>query len=158
MDIGKVASTGRWWMFAAIAAASFAVPAEAQQTLISSPDSIRACLCQERAVNREASVLAARRQTYEEQKRQANALVAQAASQKSQVNINDPSAIAAYSELLGQRDAAVRNLADDLTPRYSAFVASYNRHVAEYNQQCTGQSFDAAVMNQVRQNLVCPTE
>jgi hypothetical protein len=158
MHTGKVASTSRWWTFAAIAAASFALPADAQQSIVSSPDSIRACLCQQQSVNRQTNELAARRQTYDERRRQADALVAEAAARKPQVDINDPAAIAAYSDLLGRRDAAVRNLADDVTPRYAAFVAAYNQRVAQYNQQCAGQSFDAAVSSQVQQNLVCPQE
>ncbi|MDB5405639.1 MAG: hypothetical protein JWL84_551 [Rhodospirillales bacterium] len=158
MDIGKTAFARRRWMLAALVVGGFALPAEAQQSLVSSPDVIRACLCQQQSVSRMASELAARRQTYEERKRQADALAAEAASRKSQVDINDPAAIAAYSDLLGRRDAALHALADELTPQYSAFVASYNQRVAQYNQQCVGQSFDAAVMNQVKQNLVCPQQ
>jgi hypothetical protein len=158
MDTGKVAFAGRWSMFAVLVAAGFALPADAQQPIVSSPDTIRACLCQQQSVNRQVSELAARRQTYDERRRQADALVAEAAARKSQVDINDPAAIAAYSELLGRRDAAVRTLADDLTPRYSAFVGSYNQRVAQYNQQCSGQSFDAAVLSRVQQSLVCPQE
>jgi recombinational DNA repair ATPase RecF len=158
MDAVKVAPAGCRWTFAVLAAAGFALPAGAQQLIVSSPDTIRACLCQQQSVNRQASELAARRQTYDERRRQADALVAEAATRKSQVDINDPAAVAAYSELLGRRDAAVRDLADDLTPRYSAFVSSYNQRVAQYNQQCSGQSFDATVLNQVQQNLVCPPE
>jgi hypothetical protein len=158
MDKGNVAFTSRWCLLAAAAVASFAVPVAAQQSIVSSPDAIRACLCQQQSVNRLASELATRRQTYEERRRAADALVAEAASRKSQVDVNDPAAIAAYSELLGRRDAALRALADDVTPRYAAFVASYNQRVAQYNQQCPGQSFDATVLSQVQQNLTCPQD
>jgi hypothetical protein len=158
MDIRKVVIVGRLGTIAAIAATCFALPAEAQQTVISSPDAVRACLCEQQSVNRQAGELATRRQAYDEQRRKTDALVAEAASRKSQVDINDPAAIAAYSDLLGRRDQAVRTLADDATPRYSAFVANYNQRVARYNQQCPGQSFDATVLSQVRQTLSCPQE
>jgi hypothetical protein len=157
MDTGKVASTGRWWMFAALAVAGFALPAQAQQ-IISSPDTIRGCLCQQQAVNRQSAELAQRRQTYEDRKREADALVAEAAARKSQVDINNPDAIAAYSNLLGRRDAAVHAMTDEVTPQYSSFVSSYNQRVTQYNQQCPGQSFDAAVLARVQQNLSCPAE
>jgi hypothetical protein len=158
MNTRKGASAGRWSMVAAIAAAGLALPAEAQQSLVTSPDTIRSCLCQEQSVGRGARELAARQQSYDERRRQADALVAEAATRKSQVDINDRAAIAAYSELLARRDAAVRDLADVATPQYSAFVAAYNQRVAQYNQQCPNLSFDATVLQQVRQNLVCPPE
>jgi hypothetical protein len=157
MHTGKVASTGRWWMFAALAVAGFALPAEAQQ-MISSPDTIRGCLCQQQAVTRQSAELAQRRQTYEDKKREADALVAEAATRKSQVDINNPDAIAAYSNLLGRRDAAVHAMTDQVTPQYSAFVASYNQRVTQYNQQCPGQNFDATVLARVQQNLSCPAQ
>ena len=147
----------------ALAAGAMALPGRAQPSRAAgaqetSPEAVRACLCLQQSVDRQRAELATRTQDYDQKRKQAADLDAEVKAQKPQVNINDPASVAAFSRLVGQRDSAVESLNDELSPKYRAFIAAYNERVGQYNGQCSGRAFEAAMIQQVRQSLACPRE
>jgi hypothetical protein len=148
----------RWFaVFLALASASLTGTALAQQSMITAPDQIRACLCLEQSVSRQASDVAARRAAYEEKRRAVERLDREVATRKPQVNVNDPGAVAAFRQLLEQRDAAQQLLPNDASD-FAARVERYNQLVADFNRRCAGNVYDSVALAQVRQGLVCPAE
>jgi len=132
--------------------------ASAQQAILSAPDQIAACLCLGQTVTRESSELTQRRDAWQEKQRAVNALDAQVTTERPRVNVEDPSAIAAFKTLLARRDAAAQSFAAEDTPKYQSFVEKYNARVAEFNRSCAGKVYDAVAEAQVRRTLSCPKE
>lgn len=144
--------------FAVIAPIAVASAATAQQQVLRDPEQIRACVCVEQTLKRQAVELAAQRQAYEEARRQVEALDAAVEAQRPQVRVNDRASVDSFRQLLDKRNAAQVSFANQLTPRYAALVEQYNRRATEFNRACSGSSYDAEVLAKVQQGLVCPLE
>lgn len=144
--------------FAVIAPIAVASAATAQQQVLRDPEQIRACVCVEQTLKRQAVELAAQRQAYEEARRQVEALDAAVEAQRPQVRVNDRASVDSFRQLLDKRNAAQVSFANQLTPRYAALVEQYNRRATEFNRACAGSSYDAEVLAKVQQGLVCPLE
>ncbi|HZS82508.1 MAG TPA: hypothetical protein VFA50_06535 [Stellaceae bacterium] len=143
---------------AALAMVLAARGAAAQEDVLHSPEAIRSCLCMQEAITRQSTALGARQRSYDEKRRQLDALDAEVAAARPRVDIKSPASIDAFKQLLARRDAAAQTLAAEATPQYQALVERYNTRVADFNQNCASKSYDAAVLGQVRQSLACPAE
>jgi hypothetical protein len=143
----------------AAALATGAAHAQALQTRASgltlAETEISTCLCLEREVATRQSELTVRRHAYEGLG--STILDAEAAIDRDRpaVDVNDPAAIARFRRRVDELDALKARQDQVTLPDYQAAVASYNERVAQYTQGCSGRTFDQAVIDQVRPNLIC---
>ena len=143
------------WLAAGVGGAS--PPAAAQaQTVLRSPQEVTNCLCKEFDVNTMANDVAARQRIYEDARRAFESLDAEVNQRRQTMNPNDRTQVEVFRQLLDRRDEARARFAREATPEYSAQVEEYNRRVADFNQSCGGKAYDADVLAQVRQSLICP--
>jgi hypothetical protein len=124
--------------------------------VIAVPQQVQACLCLEQRVNDLGTDIATRRQTYEQRRQEVSRLDSELASLRQRMNVDNPDDVAAYARLFDQRNAAFDALSRDVEPQYAASVERYNRAVADYNNSCYTQSYDATVLATVRPTLSCP--
>jgi len=136
-------------------AAAIAQGASAQEVL-HSPRDIAACLCMNQNVGQLRGDVDRQRQDYDAAKANYERLSAQAESQRGQVNVNDSNSIAAFRQLLEQRDTAEYHYQVEVEPGYAAIVARYNQAVEGYNSSCASKMYDSAVLAEVQKTLYCP--
>lgn len=122
----------------------------------SSDAEMNSCLCQEQNVARLNDDVRNQSRTYDDTRRNFQALDNQVLSSRSQVNVNNPGDVDAFKRLLDQRDAAADTLAGNATRSYADAVTHYNQAVAAYNSSCAGKSFDSDRLAQLRRTLSCP--
>jgi hypothetical protein len=134
---------------------AMAGPARAQQVL-SSPEAIRSCLCQEQSVTALANEVLQQNRVYEEKRKALESLDNEVRARRAQINVANQSEVDAFKQLLDRRDQAGAEFAGPVTRNYSDMVARYNGAVASFNDACAGKAYDSDVLAQVRANLACP--
>jgi uncharacterized protein (DUF885 family) len=134
------------------------VPAAAQVPLPQSPEAahIAGCLCLQRAVDALAASRVDRERAYEASRREVADADARLQSARATLNVDDPSAVAQFRQLLDQRDAAYRRSSGTLFSEYQNMVALYNERVSAYNARCADRPRDPILLNQVQATLICP--
>jgi len=131
-----------------------AAPASAQ--LVSDPNAIRTCLCEQQFVLDLQDGVGTKRQALESSQRSQAALVNQVDTRRAQINVYDNAELDAFKQLLQQRDAAIAATAN-ATKTYDDAAERYNQAVAAYNASCAGHSYDEAVLRQIQAApLACP--
>ena len=153
--MARRASRWRWLAIAGLAGASLAAPASAQ-TLLSSPQDITRCLCQNRAAGELKEAMDRQFQLYEESRKRYAALESQVDAVRVRLDVRDRDQIESFQRLLDQRDAAQRQFQDEATPAYAAAVDHYNATANAYNAMCANTVFDPVVLAQVQRALYCP--
>ena len=151
-------TASRTWQRLLIALAStagLAAPAEAQ-TLLSSPQQIMHCLCQNQVVDELKAALDQQWRLYEESRQRYAALEGQVDVVRARMNVHDRDAIESFQRLLDERDAARLAFQNEATPAYGAAVERYNSAIETYNASCAGTVFDSVVLAEVQKNLYCP--
>jgi hypothetical protein len=98
-----------------------------------------ACLCLKQSVDDAQTDMAAKNAELNAAQAQVNQLDAQLAAARAQENVNDPQSVAAFRQLLAQRDAAFKQSNGGLIAASQAATARYNQAVANYNNQCAGR-------------------
>lgn len=146
---------GRVGLVMVLMLAGAAGAAEAQD-VVRSPEQIRACLCQERAVAALNSEVQAQSRAYEDKRQSFQALDRQVQNGRARVNVNSQAEIDAFKRLLEQRDRAADALAGDATHSYADAVTRYNQAVATYNGACAGKAYDPDQLAELRRTLSCP--
>jgi len=124
--------------------------------VLSSPESIRRCLCAEQGVAALSAQVQAGYAAYEEGRKRADMLNDIVQTKRPQVNVNNAAEVDAFRHLLEQRDEASAQFADKTSPDYAAQVERYNAKVAEFNSSCANKSYDSVVLAQVKAGLSCP--
>ena len=122
-------------------------PAAAQ--VVSDPNAIRACLCEQQFVLGLQNDVGGKRQALESSQRSQASLANQVDTRRAQINVYNHAELDAFKELLQQRDASIAATAD-ATRTYDDAAEGYNRAVAGYNANCAGRSYDDAVLRQVQ--------
>jgi|SRR5690349_18725761 hypothetical protein len=150
-----VASVSRL-LVAVVTAASIALPAVAQQTLMRTPQEISQCLCQNRAVDALRAAMDRQFRLYEESRQRYAALEGQVDAVRARIDVRDREQIESFQRLLDQRDAAQHQFQDEATPAYAAVVDRYNAAVNAYNAICAYAVFDPTVLAEVQKALYCP--
>ena len=155
----KGRQAGRWGVIAigALALAGSFAPAKAQEMLVS-PAAVAACLCQEQSVATLSNEVANGHRAYEERRREIDDLNLRVDQGRDRVNVNNPSEVEAYKQLLDRRDQAQARFSDEVAPNYAALVARYNQAVGTFNGSCSGKSYESRALAQARSNLVCPRQ
>ena len=128
-------------------------PAAAQ--IVTDPNTIRTCLCEQQFVTALQDNVATRRLALESSQRNQNSLANQVDTRRAQINVYDNSELDAFKKLLQQRDDAIAATAAE-TQRYDDAAQRYNQSVAAYNATCAGRSYDETVLRQVQATLACP--
>jgi hypothetical protein len=141
-------------MAMAMAASAAAQPATPQPA--PGDAEMSSCLCQEQNVARLNEDVRSQSRSYDDTRRNFQALDNQVLSSRPQVNVNNAGEVDAFKRLLDQRDAAADKLAGNATRSYADAVTRYNQAVAAYNSSCAGKSFDADRLAQLRRTLSCP--
>jgi hypothetical protein len=143
-----------------LAGSAGAMPAAAQspQMILRTPQEVTNCLCMEFAVNTAANDVAARQRIYEDSRRAFQALDAELNQRRTTMNPSNPADVESFRALLDRRNEAFSRYSRETTPEYGAVVEDYNRRVSQFNQSCSGRSYDATVLAQVRQSLICPAQ
>ena len=130
------------------------VPASAQ--VVSDPNAIRSCLCEQQFVLDLRDQVASTRQTLESSQRREASLNNQVNTRRAQINVYDNGELDAFKQLLQQRDASIATTAD-ATKTYDDAAERYNQAVAAYNGSCAGHLYDQTVLRQVQSTpLDCP--
>jgi hypothetical protein len=129
-------------------------PAAAQ--LVSDPNAIRSCLCEQQFVLDLQAGVGSKRQALESSQRSQASLANQVDTRRAQINVYDNAELDAFKQLLQQRDQSIAATAD-ATKSYDDAAERYNQAVAGYNASCAGHSYDEAVLRQVQATpLACP--
>ena len=97
------------------------------------------CLCLNQVLGDAQGDMQARHSELAAAQSQLNQLDAQLSQARATEDINNPQSVAAFRQLLAQRDAAFRQSNGDLIAATQAATARYNRAVADYNNQCAGR-------------------
>lgn len=129
-------------------------PASAQ--VVSDPNMIRSCLCEQQFVMDLRDGVNSRRQALESSQRSQAGLANQVETRRAQINVYDNAEVDAFKQLLQERDTAVAATAA-ATKTYDDAAERYNQAVAAYNASCAGHSYDETVLRQVQATpLACP--
>lgn len=128
-------------------------PAVAQ--VVSDPNAIRSCLCEEQFVMAQQDNVASRRAALDSSQKNQASLANQVATRRAQINVYDNAELDAFKQLLQQRDNAIAATAA-ATQSYNEAADRYNQSVAAYNGTCAGRSYDQNVLHQVQATLACP--
>jgi|SRR5579859_5146703 len=148
-------STWRLTAVALACAIGLAPPASAQ-VLMSTPQQISQCLCQNRAVDALKAAMDRQFRIYEESRQRYAALESQVDAVKARMDVRDRDQIESFQRLLDQRDAAQHQFQDEATPAYAVTVDRYNAAVNAYNTICANAVFDPTVLAKVQKALYCP--
>jgi hypothetical protein len=119
------------------------------------PAEINACLCLQQASAALLSEKDAKAQALATVNQQLADLDAQLASEKPQVNVNNPDSVSRYKALLERRDGAYRQV-EPAQRDAAQSVARYNGSVDEYNRRCAGRPFNSALVAEIQAHLNCP--
>jgi len=115
-----------------------AAPAWAQTPPYPPPPEIN-CLCLKQAVDDTHTDMAAKQSELSAAQSQVSQLDAQLAAARAKEDVTNPQSVAAFRQLLAQRDAAFRQSNGGLITATQAATARYNQAVGDYNNQCAGR-------------------
>jgi hypothetical protein len=127
----------------------------ASAQVISDPNTIRSCLCEQQFVLDLQDGVASKRLALESSQRSQASLANQVDTRRAAINVYDSGELDAFKQLLQQRDAAVAATAN-ATQTYDDAAERYNAAVAAYNASCAGHSYDETVLRQAKATLACP--
>ena len=149
--------TAGWRIAAAVAMMLLGFGPEARaQEVERSPDQIRGCLCQERALAQLNAEVQNQSRLYEDRRQAFQQLDNQVQTTRPKVNVNDRADVEGFKRLLERRDAAADALAGEVTRSYGDAVSRYNKAVAAYNGGCAGKAYDPDQLAEMRRTLSCP--
>jgi hypothetical protein len=123
--------------------------------VISDPNTIRSCLCEQQFVLDLQDGVASKRLALESSQRSQASLANQVDTRRAAINVYDSGELDAFKQLLQQRDASIAATAN-ATQTYDDAAERYNAAVAAYNASCAGHSYDESVLRQAKATLACP--
>jgi len=139
---------------AALLALAGLAPASAQ--LISDPEAIQSCLCNERQMTALSDEMHQQQRLYEERRQALQQLDEAVRTRRAQIDVYNNAEIDAFKQLLSQRDQAADDFAGAVTQNYAEAVNRYNQSVSAYNGSCAGRAYDSTRLALAQQNLFCP--
>lgn len=146
----------RTLIFGAAAIAVLAGPAAAQQKVLTSPQEIARCLCQEQAVNTLRQQMDTGKTAVEREKAEIDAMDRDIAQQKTRVDPNNETSIEVFKTLLDQRDAKWNKLKSVTETSYLEATDRYNTAVLGFQASCGGTMYNLEALAIAKNNLVCP--
>jgi hypothetical protein len=122
--------------------------------VVSDPNQIRYCLCQQQYVLALQDNVNVRRDALNSSQRQQNSLNNQVATRRAAINVYDNGELDAFKQLLQQRDASIGATAG-ASDAYDRAANAYNDAVAGYNSTCAGRSYDQNALQLAQSTLAC---
>jgi hypothetical protein len=117
---------------------------------------IASCLCLQQAVNALGGDLSGRQGAYQAAQDELARIDAQLQSARAGVDVNNPTAVAQFRQLLERRDAAFRRSTSLATGDLHGITERYNARAGEYNARCANRPRDPRLLESVRATLSCP--
>lgn len=146
----------RTLIFAATAVAALAGPAASQQRVLTSPQEIGRCLCQEQAVNTLRQQMDAGKAAVDREKAEIDAMDRDLTQQKARVNPANDTSVEVFKTLLDQRDAKWDHLKTVTEMSYLEANDRYNTAVLGFQASCGGTMYNLEALAIAKSNLVCP--
>ena len=128
----------------------------ASAQMSSNPAEITACLCQQQAIATFSADMSAKTQALAMARQRVADLDAQLLDARRHIDVNNAQSEQQYKELLAARDHAYQASIGAVVGAADQATARYNAHVNQYNTQCASRVFNADLMAQLQQHLVCP--
>ena len=97
------------------------------------------CLCLQQAVDNTRSDMQAKQNALSAAQSQVTEMDGQLATARAKIDVNNPQAVAAFRQLLAQRDASYRQASGELLSAAQTATVTYDQAVAAYNGQCAGR-------------------
>ena len=142
-----------WTGVMALAASS---PAVAQAPPAPPEAEVAACLCLGQAVGALGADMEAQQRSYSAVGDELTRLDAQLQSERANMDVNNPEAVARFRQLLEQRDAAFRRSTALASGELNTATERYNARVNEYNARCANRPRDPRMLERVQATLSCP--
>jgi len=117
---------------------------------------IRACLCEEQAMETLRQRNAGAKAVYDERAAREQRLSDQIDSLRYSMNPNDLAAQDQLRELIDLRARVAQDRRDYALPAWQAATKRLSDMVADYNSKCAGRPIYKTDDEQARQNLICP--
>lgn len=111
----------------------------ATSALAQVPPQAATCYCLKQSVDNSNADMAAKNAALADARAALDRLDQQLATLRSQVDVNNPQAVAQFKQLLEQRDAAAKLAGGSALTDSQTATARYNDAVAAYNAQCAGK-------------------
>jgi hypothetical protein len=128
----------------------------ANAQMSSNPAEITACLCQQQAIATLSADMSAKTQALAAARGRVADLDTQLLEARRHIDVNNAQSEQQYKVLLAQRDQAYQASIGPVVGDADQATARYNAHVNQYNTQCASHVFNADLMAQMQQHLVCP--
>lgn len=141
---------------AAAAVAALAGPAASQQRVLTSPQEIARCLCQEQAINMLRQQMDTGKAAVDREKAEIDAMDRDIAQQKPKVNPANETSVEVFKTLLDQRDAKWDRLKAVTEMSYLEANDRYNTAVLGFQASCGGTMYNLEALAIAKSNLVCP--
>ncbi|MCX7353864.1 MAG: hypothetical protein NTY59_03355 [Alphaproteobacteria bacterium] len=146
----------RTFIIGAAAIAALSGQATAQQRVLTSPQEIGRCLCQEIAIADLKQKNDAGKAAVDREKAAIDMMDRDLAQQKARVDPNNATSVEVFKTLLDQRDAKWDNLKNVIEMSYLEANDRYNTAVLGFQASCGGTMYDMNALAIARSNLVCP--
>lgn len=146
----------RTFIIGAAAIAALNGPAAAQQRVLTSPQEIGRCLCQEIAIADLKQKNDAGKAAVDRGKAEIDAMDRDLAQQKTRVDPNNATSVEVFKTLLDQRDAKWDNLKNVIEMSYLEANDRYNTAVLGFQASCGGTMYEMKALETAKSNLVCP--
>ncbi len=137
-------------------ALAFVSQGSARAQMSSNPAEITACLCQQQGVTTLTADMSAKTQALLDARQRVVDLNARLGQAQRTIDVNNAEAEAQYKALLAQRDQAYNDSIGPVVGAADQATNRYNALVNQYNAQCANHIFNADLMAQLKQHLVCP--
>lgn len=146
----------RTLILGAAVVATLTAPAASQQRVLTSPQEIARCLCQEQAINTLRQQMDAGKAAVDREKAEIDAMDRDLAQQKTRVDPNNATSVEVFKTLLDQRDAKWNNLKMVTEMSYLEANDRYNTAVLGFQASCGGTLYNLEALAIAKSNLVCP--
>ncbi|MBY0430710.1 MAG: hypothetical protein K2Q10_05900 [Rhodospirillales bacterium] len=146
------------WSRAAILAALVSVtamPVAADAQVLTRPQDIGYCLCQEERISKLDGDMKSRQTDYERKKRAFEDLTLKIDSTRPNVNVDNEMDTESFRLMLMDKDEREKQLQETAFPAYQQSVERYNEAVAAFGPRCAGRAYDTVVLRKVRETLFC---
>ncbi len=124
--------------------------------MLTSPQEIGRCLCQEIAIADLKQKNDAGKAAVDREKAEIDAMDKDLAQQKTRVDPNNATSIEVFKTLLDQRDAKWDNLKNVIEVSYLEANDRYNTAVLGFQASCGGTMYETKALTVAKSNLICP--
>jgi hypothetical protein len=155
-ETGMTFAPVRTFIVGAAVLAALSGQAIAQQRVLTSPQEVARCLCQEQAIGTLRQQMDAGKAAVDREKAEIDAMDRDLAQQKTRVDPNNATSVEVFKTLLDQRDAKWDTLKNVTEVSYLEANDRYNTAVLGFQASCGGTMYEMKALEIAKSNLVCP--